>query len=225
MNDIKHLLTAALNEEPARMTTDLQSPPVDPTDDLARGRRRVLRRRAAIAGGVAAAALLVGGVATVAGLDAGGDGTTGVATTEHRTTVRTQEVTLVAYTGEQPKGYRVEQLPDGWVIQGGSEASLTIAPANAADQNPDSFVNKLTVLSASSDTPPETLTEGTPVPMSGGTGYFRDAGDGVQIFTYQDPSGRWVQIQVPAQLHWDAARSAAFAEGITVVNGAGDSHG
>ncbi|MFI5956382.1 hypothetical protein [Cryptosporangium sp. NPDC051539] len=222
MNDIKRLLNAALDEENLPMNTD-------PTDDLARGRRHLVRRRAAITSGVAAAALLVGGGVAWASV-----GTTD--TTTHKAPVAAapitktvdkpveQQVTLVAYTGKQPKGYRVEQVPDGWVIQGGSEASLTIAPKDAKDKNPDVFLDKLTVLSASSDTPADQLKEGTPVPTGGRTGYLRST-DGIQIFTYQDKSGRWVQIQVPAQLHWDGARIAEFATGITVVNGAGDSHG
>ncbi|GAA3392572.1 hypothetical protein [Cryptosporangium minutisporangium] len=229
MNDIKSLLAAALNEEHTPMTTDLRPPTADPADDLARGRRHLLRRRTAIAGGVAAAALLVGGGAAFMSLGSADSGTTRLQTVERVTTSAPtpveQEVVLVAYTGKQPKGYRVQQVPDGWVIQGGRESSLTIAPADAKDTNPDSFVDKLTVLSASSDTPPETLTEGEPVPMGDRTGYYRAPGDGYQIFTYQDPGGRWVQIQVPAQLHWDATEIAAFATGVTVVNGAGDSHG
>lgn len=226
MNDIKNLLAAALNEEPPHMT-NLQAPPVDPEDDLARGRRHLLRRRTAIAGGVAVAALVFGGgSAVLIGQGNTDDGTTTkLQTAEQQTTVQSQQVTLVAYTGKQPKGYRVAQVPDGWVIQGGSDASLTIAPADATDSNPDSFEGKLTVLSTSSDAPPETLTQGTKVPIGDRTGYYREPGDGYQILTYQDPSGRWVDIQVPPQLHWDATRTAAFAAGVTVVNGAGDSHG
>ncbi|TQS46168.1 hypothetical protein [Cryptosporangium phraense] len=219
MNDIKRLLAAALNEEHTPMTTDVR--PTDPTADLDRGRHHLYRRRAAIAGGVAVAALLVGGAAAWVG--------TSSTSSTSNTPVTAQapaknQIQLVAYTGKQPKGYRVEQLPDGWVIQGGSESSLTIAPRSAADKDPDSFVNKLTVLSASSDTPKGELTQGTPVPTGDRTGYLRST-DGIQIFTYQDKSGRWVQIQVPAQLHWDGARIAEFATGITVVNGAGDAHG
>jgi len=226
MNDVKRLLAAALNEESFPMTQT-----VDPQEDVARGQRHLHRRRTAIASGVAAAALLVGGGATwLANTPGDEEGRTRVANTVVRDSAPAaapvdQKVTLVAYTGEQPKGYRVERVPDGWVIQGGSESSLAIAPKGAKDKDPNSFVDKLTVLSASSDTPPEGLRDGTPVPTGDRTGYYRVAEDGVAIFTYQDASGRWVQIQVPGLLHWDAARVAEFATGVTVVNGAGDSHG
>ncbi|MFG1922473.1 hypothetical protein [Cryptosporangium sp. NPDC048952] len=232
MNDIKRLLAAAVNEESTPMT-------FDPSDDVARGRRHVARRRTALVSGVAAAALLVGGGAVlITSSLPGGDENTRTNPAVMRQTggpaaeetsgvgppVEVKEVTLVAYTGKQPKGYKVTQVPDGWEIQGGTESSLVIAPKGAADQDPNSFVDKIAVLSTSSDAPPESLTEGKKVPVGDGVGYYRLAPS--QILTYQDTtSGRWVDIQVPEQLHWDAARIGEFAAGVTVVGGAGDSHG
>ena len=224
MNDIKRLLAAALNEEHPSMTMTF-----DPDEDVARGQRHVRRRRTAITSGIAAATLVVGGGILAVGLVTSDTGSAPVTTVQEQSAApvepTVQQVTLVAYTGKQPKGYKVERVPDGWVIQGGTESSLTIAPKDAEDKDPNSFFEKLTVLSTSSDAPPESLTEGEKVPVGDRTGYYRLSDDGVQIFTYQDVSGRWVDIQVPAQLHWDAARIAEFATGVTVVGGAGDSHG
>jgi hypothetical protein len=143
-----------------------------------------------------------------------------------------QPIVLVAYTGKQPQGYKVSWVPDGWVIQGTSATSLTIAPKGAADQDPNSFLNKLTVLSASSDQPVETLTRGTPVKVGNQKGYLvtdeatdEQPGTETQILSYQDVSGRWVQVQVPALLHWSADQIGRFAAGVTVLKGAADSHG
>lgn len=225
-DDVKRLLAAALNEESPPMT-------YDPNDDVARGRRSVARRRTAIVSGAAVAALLAGGGAWAAlgSTDTGRAPATAVeqrsvpSTTTAPAEPAVQQITLVAYTGKQPKGYRVKQVPDGWEIQGGTSSSLVIAPKDAADKDPNSFVDKIAVLSTSSDAPPESLTEGTPVPVGSVTGYYRKT-EGGQILTYQDKaSGRWVDVQVPGQLNWDAARIAEFAAGVTVVGGAGDSHG
>ncbi|WP_344650450.1 hypothetical protein [Cryptosporangium japonicum] len=215
---------------------------VDPSEDVARGHRHLARRRTALVSGVAAVALLVGGggvliASTVAGDDGGSTRTdpavlrqTGAPAAEDSVgpaQPRTPQVVLVAYTGKQPKGYKVAQVPEGWVIQGGTESSLVIAPEDAKDKDPNSFADKIAVLSTSSDTPPESLRDGTPTPVGGVTGYYRaDAGGGTQILTYQDAtSGRWVDVQIPPSLHWDAERIAEFAAGVTVVGGAGDSHG
>src|SRR5699024_4913804 len=117
---------------------------------------------------------------------------------------------------KQPKGYKVAQVPDGWEIQGGTPSSLVIAPKDAKDKDPNSFLDKIAVLSTSSDVPPESLREGTPVPIGSVTGYYRaDAGGGTQILTYQDAdSGRWVDVQIPPSLHWGADRIAEFAAGV-----------
>jgi hypothetical protein len=57
----------------------------------------------------------------------------------------------VAYEGKQAPGYRVAEVPKGWEIQGGNAYALTIAPKDAADRNPDSFLGKLVVMLQSVD--------------------------------------------------------------------------
>lgn len=231
MNDIKDLLAAALKEEPNPMNTELVTPTVDPAGDLARGKVRLRRRRVAILTGAAAAVLLAGAVGAIT---LNGDVESPAPSAQRAVVVLSsgpsvavqQPIVLVAYTGHQPQGYKVSWVPDGWVIQGADATSLTIAPKDAADKDPSSFLNKLTVLSASSDQPVESMTKGTPVKVGKQDGYLATPpGDGTQILSYQDVSGRWVQVQVPPLLHWNADQIAKFAAGVTVLKGAADTHG
>jgi hypothetical protein len=241
MNDIKNLLATALNEEPHQMTTQFTTPAVDPSADLTRGQAHLRRRRLVVLSGAAAAVLLAGGVGAVTLSQTGGGSAAAPvasgakpATAPAQATAPDQAIVLVAYTWQQPQGYKVSWIPDGWVIQGASATSLTIAPKDATDKDPDSFLNKLTVLSASSDQPVESLTRGNPVKVGTQKGYLVtnvDPGrDGhpsttTQILSYKDVSGRWVQVQVPGLLHWDAKQIARFASGVTVLKGAADTHG
>lgn len=241
MNDIKNLLALALNEEPQQMTSQLTTPDVDPSTDLTRGQAHLRRRRLVVLSGAAAAVLLAGGVGAVALNQTGGGSAQAPVASGARPTstpanaaTPDQAIVLVAYTGEQPQGYKVSWVPDGWVIQGASAASLTIAPKDATDKDPDSFLDKLTVLSASSDEPVDLLTRGTPVKVGTQKGYLvtdvQPERDGhpsttTQILSYKDVSGRWVQVQVPGLLHWDAKQIARFASGVTVLKGAADTHG
>lgn len=53
---------------------------------------------------------------------------------------------LVAYTGPQVGRLSTAWIPQGWVVQGGDAGSLTLAPADAPDQDPSSYDNKIVVL-------------------------------------------------------------------------------
>jgi hypothetical protein len=218
-DDVKSLLALALADGHA----PLDGTPVDPAADLARGRRLLRRRRAVRFGGVAAAAAVCVGVASAA-LTAGGPApmTPAIATEERP--VATDErpeglpsIALVAYAGKQPPGYRVAEVPAGWEIQGGNAFALTIAPEDAADKHPDSFLGKLVVMLESKDagTP-----DGAPdVSVDGRPGHVRVEGD-TQVLTYQGVDGRWVVIQAPTSLGWDSERIARFAAGVEVLGNA-----
>jgi hypothetical protein len=124
---------------------------------------------------------------------------------------------LVAYTGDQPEGYRVESVPDGWEIQGTNEFRMTIAPIGAADRHPDSFVGKLVVLLESADAsgrPP-----GEKVRVGESTGYLNTAEETAAL-TYDDGDGHRVVIQVPPALGWSQEQIVDFALGVTVTQDA-----
>jgi hypothetical protein len=99
---------------------------------------------------------------------------------------RTSTIALVAWEGTQPPGYRVSEVPKGWVVQGSNPYRLTIAPPHDPSTNPDDFIGKLVVMLQSRDVtrPP---TQGTPQPVNGRPGMFGVRGN-TQILTLPD---RW----------------------------------
>lgn len=198
--------------------------------DLARGRRALrLRRTVQIAGGssLAVAAVLVAALAiphasaarNSAKVAGGGTtiGTNGASGT-HRAT------RLVAYTGQQPNGYTLDQMPEGWVVQGSNEYHFTLAPENAADKNPDSFAGKI-VIDLSDAIPNDVVKKdilvgdqpGVLATMAGPTG-------GRSLFV-QQPSGAYLTIQVWDGLGWSDGEIVQFALGVHVHDDAVVAHG
>jgi hypothetical protein len=126
-------------------------------------------------------------------------------------------VRLVAYTGQQPSGYRVAYVPAGWEIQGADPFAMTIAPIGFADQQPASFVGKLIVMLRSAD---DTGTpRGEARPVGHGTGYLIHT-EGIVVLTYQDAAKHWLQLQVPPSLRWSDDDAAAFGAGVEVTKDA-----
>jgi hypothetical protein len=230
VNDVKTLLELELGDgvapEPGRLA--------NPAADLARGRKRLRRRRLGALGGVTAAVLcgaLVplslhgsgGAAATRPSVAAPGRGTvssgpgarsTGPGATGQGQVAPSRKIALVAWEGTQPPGYRVTEMPKGWVVQGSNPYALVIAPGNDPSKDPDVFVGKLVVMLQSRDatSPPA----GTPQPVNGRSGFFQVQGD-TQVLTFQIAGGRWVVIQAPTSLGWDGAELARFADGVQVL--------
>jgi hypothetical protein len=127
-------------------------------------------------------------------------------------------VALVAFAGAQPPGYRVSEMPKGWVVQGSTPYALTIAPAGDRDKNPDSFLGKLVVMLQSADatSPP---TGETPEPVNGRPGFYQ-VQDDTQMLTFQAAGGHWVVIQAPTLLGWSSAELVQFASGVQVLTAA-----
>lgn len=220
MNSVKDVLELAL-EEPA--TTGQI---VDPAGDVARGRALLRRRRLVGAGGVAAAAT-VGALVPVI-LGAGGAPSQPITQPSHPAVSTTpvnnghRSIKLVAFTGDQVPGYQVAEVPEGWVIQGGTAFALVIGAKDDPDTNVDSFTGKLVVMLQSRDASPPT--SGQSDPVNGHPGFLDVQGD-TQILTFQRADGRWVVIQAPTTLGWDAAKLAQFASGVQVLGNAQPSRG
>src|SRR5689334_17561295 len=154
MTDLKEMLGLALDDAPA--AAHAGAPPgVD--GDLARGQRLLRRRtRGRILGASAAVAAVAVAVAVPA-LTSGPNAKPAVAASQPAPAGASPSapadashpaatgIRLVAYTGTQPPGYVVKVIPDNWVIQGSTPLALTIAPANAANKDPDYFLGKLVV--------------------------------------------------------------------------------
>ena len=219
MNDLKALLDLAAGDGHPLAGS--------PDDDLARGRRALRRHRVRLTATPLALATIGATVIAI------GQKPDGPLPPQHavvhsplpRSTsapVTTPAVRLVAYTGEQPSGYRVASVPAGWEIQGADPFAMTIAPIGFADQHPASFVGKLVVMLRSAD---DTGTPaGTARPVGKGTGYLNHT-EGIVVLTYQDSAGHWIQLQVPPSLHWSDDDVAAFGAGVEITRDAAPGRG
>jgi hypothetical protein len=221
MTDIKELLD--------RTARSVEVTPLAETveADLRRGRVALARRRRgrvvrfSVAGTVAAALV---GVTIVAGNLGGTHETTGPAPSsrigpnqgageDHGAAVR-----LIAYHGEQLDGFIVDQVPEGWYLQGSNTFRLTIAP-HGDTTSPDDFVGKLVVMLLSSSAP-QKLPEGEPVKVGEYDGVVTP-GPPADTLYYEDDAGHFVQIQAwRSSLGWTNEQLASFAEGVQVTSDA-----
>jgi hypothetical protein len=234
MTDLKDLFERALADgHGPRPGQD-----IDPAGDLARGRAWRRRRQRAGMAGLAAGSAVVA-LAAWAGVTAAGPSARPQAAPAsqpssassrpanvHRPGQQagpaSQPIALVAYEGRQPPGYRVAEMPSGWVVQGGDPYALTIAPRNDPDQIYNSFTGKLVVMLQSADAGPPA--GGISRPVDGRPGRFSVQGD-TQILIFKGVDGRWVVIQAPKKLGWDSGRLARFAAGVQVLGNAEQSRG
>jgi hypothetical protein len=213
VNDIHDLLDRAAG--------DVDPSPRGADDDVLRGRRALRRRRVRHVAGPLAIATVGATALGITLLDTRPPQTGPQHAVLHRPLPTpaprinpTLAIRLVAYTGQQPAGYRVASVPEGWEIQGADPFALTIAPKGFPDQQYQSFVGKLVVMSQSSDatgTP-----GGTPRPIGKYTGYVLHT-EGIVVCTFQDDTGSWIQLQVPPSLHWSDDDVVRFAEGVEVT--------
>ncbi|WP_433377764.1 hypothetical protein ACQPZX_10455 [Actinoplanes sp. CA-142083] len=197
------------------------SPPASPSpeqadQDVARGRSALRRRRAVRGAGasVFVVAALAAAVAYGAGTGASHDKAPVVAAPA---VVSTQ---LVAYRGEQPKGFTIDKVPAGWEVQGVNAAALTIAPIGLADKNPDSFVDKIAIMLQSQDAT-DTPT-GTAVKVGGKPGVINQGlgtDHGKNLWVKQ-PNGIWMLVQIWDARGWTDAAMVEFGAGIHVLPGA-----
>src|SRR4051812_27236870 len=176
MTDLNSLLNTVAGEAREATHSDLAA-------DVNRGRSALRRRRFTLATNGALALAVVGGL-VVAGTSGAFDNSprndvSAVQPTAPAAAASTdisKAIAFVAYTGEQPEGFRVATVPDGWTIQGVTEYALLIAPPSGVDSSLDSFVGKLVVMLESQDA--KGPFEGTPVSVGDGHGVISRVGDG-----------------------------------------------
>ncbi|SCE71991.1 hypothetical protein GA0074695_0570 [Micromonospora viridifaciens] len=180
--------------------------------DLARGRRALRRRRSVRALGTSAFAVAALAVAVTISTQ------TGPATTPpDKAPAQVIATRLVAYEGKQPQGFTIDKVPAGWEIQGGNVAHLTIAPQNAADKNPDMFVNKIAITLQSKDD--HSTPTGTQLEVGGKPGVLNVVAQGKNLWVKQ-PDGRWMLVQIWDAHGWTQQDIVEFADGIHVQPGA-----
>ena len=124
---------------------------------------------------------------------------------------------LGAFDGKQPPGYRLGSVPKGWVVQGSNASSLTIARADAKDKDPNSFTDKLVVLSESEGASVDR--SGRAQSVDGRPGFVKKLGkpDNMLVLVYQSRSGQWLTMQAPTALGWGGPEVAVFAAGVEVL--------
>ncbi len=194
--------------------------------DLERGRVALARRRRGrtIGWGIAGiTALVVAAAAIVAG-NLGGTPDETRSSAAPRTggpasaPAHGSSVRLVAYNGDQLEGFVVDQVPEGWFLQGSNAFRLTVAPQGDTT-SPDDFEGKLVVMLLSSSAP-QHLPQGDPVKVGGNDGVVSHQGP-ADTLTYADDAGHFVQIQAwSSALGWTNEELAAFAEGVQVTSDA-----
>ena len=101
--------------------------------DIVRGRSALRRRRTGLAAGTSALAVAVAAAVITAGAGVGGT-EPGPAGVDRPATAAAAQ--LVAYQGEQPKGFTIDKVPDGWFIVTDDTYSLLMAPQWAKSAPP-----------------------------------------------------------------------------------------
>jgi hypothetical protein len=227
MTDLKDVLGLALDDATAGAHAGAL-PGVE--DDLARGRRLLRRRTRTRILGASAAVAAVTVAAVVPTLTSGSNARPASAASHPAkaghpaasSASATAAIKLVDYTGAQPPGYVVKTIPDHWVIQGSNPFALTIAPPNATDKDPDSFLGKLVVTQESFDT---SGAQGwTSAHLPGHTAYYSVQGTTASLVIEQTAS-RWLLVQAPTSLHWTQQQEGQFGLGVTILSTAQEGKG
>ncbi|MDY7089638.1 MAG: hypothetical protein SYR96_31600 [Actinomycetota bacterium] len=181
--------------------------------DLTRGRRALRRRRTvqAVAGSAFGVAALAAALAVA---------TSSTEAPSERVTAGAPAVQLVAYQGEQPKGFTVDKVPDGWYIQASEQGYLTVAPKGASTD--DSFVGKIGIMLESKDQNGPGR-EGKTVKVGGAEGLLVESlsepdasGDRGSSLWIKQPSGVYLIVQVWQGLGLTEAQIVELAAGVHV---------
>jgi hypothetical protein len=214
--------------------------------DLARGRQALRRRRTgrAVAGSAFGVAALVAAVA-VAGAGGGFDSGPPAGPGGDRPAVASA-VQLVAYKGEQPKGFTIDKVPDGFFIQSSENYSLTLAPRSAQNPGPDvnpstnpvydpnSYVGKIGIMLESRDQngpsrkglqvtvdgQPATLLKSLPGVTPDGPAPTRADGDTGSELWVRQPSGVYLIVQFWEGLGMSQAQMVELGAGVHVLKAA-----
>ncbi|GIG41761.1 hypothetical protein [Cellulomonas phragmiteti] len=203
MSNLTDLMTRAAAGIDATPTAEVLD------DDLARGHRaRRLRSRRAAGAGVTA--VLAVGLALAVPLTS---------------TPPAAAVPLVAFVGEQPDGFVLDVVPEGWRVLASTPGDLVLAAEGDSGEDPAVYTGRIvaTLLAPGSvpddlGTAPTVTVDGEVVsvyPMLGA-----DGPDGTHGVFVAQGDGRYLYVQVPAEVHWTAQAAAEFAATVTATGDA-----
>jgi hypothetical protein len=229
MDDVRSLLSEAV---PQDLYATSHWP--DTGSDLARGRALLVRRRRRFA--------FMGGAGLIAAGTAGALLLTGPAPAEQHTQVKAGSstsgsaqisVALVAYTTEQPKGYTLKTIPQGWEVASADNVALVLHKIGTPKGG--DYTDKILI---EGDLNPFPKTGDQAVKVNGAKGWYMRGSNSVIFRTDQhglvdtEPGKAStthpklaetplnVLVQLPQSLHWDVKTMVTFASGITVSKGA-----
>lgn len=179
-------------------------------DDVARG-HRARRQRGRRAAGAGITAVLALGIAV--GIPLTSDDQTAAA------------VPLVTFTGEQPAGFVLDVVPEGWHVLASTSGDLVLAAEGDAGEDPAWYEGRIVVMLLGDESAPDDLAtaptftvDGEDVlvyPMHG-----EDGPDGTHGVFVPQSDGGYLYVQVPAEVHWTAQAAAEFATTVTATGDA-----
>lgn len=213
MTDLNSMLDNAAGA--ARPTTE-----ADLAGDLARGHSALRRRRFTLVTNGALALAVIGGlvVASSSAFDGSSPANAPVVAAPATELDTTSAIQFVAYSGDQPAGFEVATVPDGWKLQGVNSYVLLIAPPSGVDPSLDVFVGKIAVMLESQDA--SGPYEGKEIEVGDSTGVISRPGDGYGQLHWSDAKGHNLVVQWPDEGQWTDAQIADFAAGVQVTGDA-----
>ncbi|WP_028045801.1 hypothetical protein [Cellulomonas sp. URHE0023] len=203
MNDLHTLLSRAAADIDATPTAAVLD------DDVTRGAHARRRRRGFVGSGLAVVA-----VATVA---------LGASLVPTASPAAAAE--LVEYTAEQPPGFTIAEVPEGWHVLSSDASSLILADAGDDGADPSMVVGRIVASLVNEDFMPTSLTAET-VTVDGQETLVYDllGEDGTPSGTLgvyvPEGGGDYLEVQLPATLNWTPEIAARFADGLDVTDSA-----
>ncbi len=197
MTELKDLLNRA---------SDSDTTSTSVRDDLARARAALRRRRAR-------GAIRIGSITAVAAIAAGIVGSNALESDDPVVAQRDDAASVELVAADASAGpYTFGKLPEGWEVQGISASAVTIAPPDATDQEPNSFLGKLVILydlyEPSGDV---TSVDGRDFYVRGDSGYTT-----INVRTEAGQPEGTVYVQYPNSAGWDEATMIEFLDAVQV---------
>jgi hypothetical protein len=197
--------------------------------DLARGRAALHRRRLRTGGALSAAVLAIGGTAGY--LAVSGQPATQPAAQHHGSTASAPasvpgKIRLASYGGQQPHGFNVASVPQGFHLQTqASSAGLFVLAPPSADKQPDSFVGKLVVTAEAASGLGNWKADGNRwVTVHGERARIGNGGDATQLW-FGARHGIVVDVQAWNNIGLTPQQLIDFADGVTTTPALQLSHG
>jgi hypothetical protein len=231
MADLRNIMDEAVSDiadpEESVVQTDLALG----RQALARQRTRRVRRQILIPVGIAAAAAGVFGISVL------GNGPGSGATVPHgisaASTSTSDRIALISYAGEQPDGFKIDAVPDGWTIQEVSHSYVSIAPVGSKNKDIKEFTGKIAIFVADEEDMALKRHEMRPLRVGDVTATRFTYPDGDMVANTTDepmvgpnspaglllPEGKETLLfQFPDGHDWDDAIIAKFAAGVHLTD-------